>query len=447
MKSNILKLGVCLLAALAMFSCKKQETSAYSSDPTYMALTVGEQGKVNVMCYGVKSSEGTEVSGVTWSCSNKYVADVDANGVVTAKKVGTAEVTGSFQNGKLVTCSVAVLGTSYLFIEPYIGVSMSEAMTSEEQDQDSIVRKGENYFVSFDKSGNSKYSDYKFYSYGAKSCAFADVQGQAAHEELMGKFLPERFDAVNGFFMDNMNRRVYAPTTPFEYVAIYTPNDNAVTIEEAILAYRESCYAYLTVCSSPAAYSKEALDLVNDITYEAVDKTAVNNIVNAGKQTVATSKIIKDIEEVLSNDRAALETEFVKAARVSGLNICHSNLSAPYDVNNFYSAAWTEIQKLDLAASEAFNAAQTIKQVDAAITNNKALYSTIVSKSVVDLYKNDLTKAYQKYNESDYTAENWATLTGYYNAGLSDLETSITTKAAETKNKEVKAQMKAVPKK
>ncbi len=50
MKSNILKLGVCLLAALAMFSCKKQETSAYSSDPTYMALTVGEQGKVNVMC-------------------------------------------------------------------------------------------------------------------------------------------------------------------------------------------------------------------------------------------------------------------------------------------------------------------------------------------------------------------------------------------------------------
>ncbi|MBQ1751828.1 MAG: Ig-like domain-containing protein, partial [Paludibacteraceae bacterium] len=154
------------MAALAMFSCKKQETSAYSSDPTYMALTVGEQGKVNVMCYGVKSSEGTEVSGVTWSCSNKYVADVDANGVVTAKKVGTAEVTGSFQNGKLVTCTVAVLGTSYLFVEPYIGVSMSEAMTSEEQDQDSIVRKGENYFVSFDKSGNSKYSDYKFYSYG-----------------------------------------------------------------------------------------------------------------------------------------------------------------------------------------------------------------------------------------------------------------------------------------
>ena len=150
---------------------------------------------------------------------------------------------------------------------------------------------------------------------------------------------------------------------------------------------------------------------------------------------------------MLSNDRAALETEFVKAARVSGLNICHSNLSAPYDENKFYPAAWAKIGELDTDAKAAFDAAQTIKQVDAAITNNKALYSTIVSKSVVDLYKNDLTKAYQKYNESDYTAENWATLTGYYNAGLSDLETSITTKEAETKNKEVKAQMKAVPKK
>ena len=192
---------------------------------------------------------------------------------------------------------------------------------------------------------------------------------------------------------------------------------------------------------------KSRLGLVNDITYEAVDKTAVNNIVNAGKQTVATSKIIKDIEEVLSNDRAALETEFVKAARVSGLNICHSNLSAPYDENNFYPAAWAKIGELDTDAKAAFDEAKTIKQVDAAITNNKALYSTIVSKSVVDLYKNDLTKAYQKYNESDYTAENWATLTGYYNTGLSDLETSITTKEAETKNKEVKAQMKAVPKK
>lgn len=447
MKSNILKLGVCLLATLAMFSCKKQETSAYSSDPTFVALTVGEQTQIKAMCYGVKSSDGTEVGGVTWSTSNKYVAEVDANGVVTARKVGTADISGSFQNGKLVICTVAVLGTSNLFIEPYIGVSMSEAIANEELDQDSIVRKGENYFVAFDKSGNSKYSDYKFYSYGAKSCAFADVQGKAAYDELIGKFLPERFDAVNGFYMDNLNRRAYAPTTPFEYVAIYTPNDNAANVDEAVLAYRTSCVTYLTVCSSPATYSKAALELVNDITYEALDQNTVNTIVNAGKQIAATSNSVKEIEETLSNDREALETEFVKAARVSGMNICHANLSDPYDKNNYYDAAWDKILEYDVNTQVDLDAATTIKAVDAAITNNKALYATIVSKRVVDLYKNDLTKAYQKYNESDYTAENWATLTGYYNAGLSDLETSITTKEAETKNKETKAQMKAVPKK
>lgn len=447
MKSNIIKLGVCLLATLAMFSCKKQETSAYSTDPLYLSLTVGEQGKVSAMCYGVKSSEGTEVSGVTWSSSNKYVADVDANGVVTAKKVGTADVTGSFQNGKIVICSVAVLGTSDLYIEPYIGLGMSEAMANEEQDQDSIVRKGENYFVSFDKSENSKYSDYKFYSYGAKSCAFADLQGKAAYDELIGKFLPERFDAVNGYFVDNINRRAYAPTTPFEYVVIYTPNDNAVTAEEAILAYRTSCNSYLNVCSSPATYSKAALELNNDITYEALDQTVVNGIVNAGKQTAATSKSVKEIEETLSNDREALETEFVKAARVSGMNICHSNLSAAYDENNFYPAAWAEIGIYDVKANEDFDAAQTIKEIDQAITNNKAKYANIMSKADVDVYKNDLTKAYEKYNESDYTPENWATLTGYYNTGLSDLEGALTKVDAANINKEAKAQMKAVPKK
>ncbi len=446
MKSNIIKLGVCLLATLAMFSCKKQETSAYSANPTSITLHVGETTTVTADVYGVKSAEGTPVSGVTWSSSDTYVADVDANGLVTAKKVGVAIVSGSFQNGKSVFCEIYVDGRSQLFNEPMIGKSMAEVISDVEMSGDSIVRTGENYIVVYDKLEVYKHSDYTFYGFGTKGCALVDIQGDAAHDELIKTFVPERYDSKGEYFVNSSNVRIYT-STPYEYAAIYTADNNAATTAEAVAAYKASGVSFIDKAANPASYSKEALDLVNDITYEAVDKTAVNNIVNAGKQTVATSKIIKDIEEVLSNDRAALETEFVKAARVSGLNICHSNLSAPYDENNFYPAAWTEIQKLDLAASEAFNAAQTIKQVDAAITNNKALYSTIVSKSVVDLYKNDLTKAYQKYNESDYTAENWTTLTGYYNAGLSDLETSITTKEAETKNKEVKAQMKAVPKK
>lgn len=446
MKSIILKLGVCLLATLAMFSCKKQETSAYSTEPRYEALYVGETVQVKVECYGVKSSEGTEVSGVTWSTSDPYVAAVDANGLVTAMKVGIALITGSFQDGKFVYCEVAVLGRSMLFAEPLIGATMEEVIADREQDGDSIVRRGDNYIVVFDKPNDFKNSDYTFYGFGTKNCALVDVQGEKANDELLKTFLPERYDNKGEYYVNSSNVRVYA-TTPYEYAAIYTADNNAATVDETVAAYRASGVVYLDNAANPASYSKEALDLVNDITYEAVDKTAVNNIVNAGKQTVATSKIIKDIEEVLSNDRAALETEFVKAARVSGLNICHSNLSAPYDENNFYPAAWAKIGELDTDAKAAFDEAKTIKQVDAAITNNKALYSTIVSKSVVDLYKNDLTKAYQKYNESDYTAENWTTLTGYYNAGLSDLETSITTKEAETKNKEVKAQMKAVPKK
>ena len=59
-----------------------------------------------------KIPSGTYTSKYKWSSSNKKVATVDANGVVTGVKKGTAKITIKTGNGKKATCKVTVKGTA-----------------------------------------------------------------------------------------------------------------------------------------------------------------------------------------------------------------------------------------------------------------------------------------------------------------------------------------------
>lgn len=87
-------------------------------------------------------------------------------------------------------------------------------------------------------------------------------------------------------------------------------------------------------------------------------------------------------------------------------------------------------------------------QVKASIAGKEAVCNVTVnaiSESDINLYKKDLTKAYQGYNMYKYTEENWDIITGIYNTAMNDLGKCITVAEASNVNKEAKAAMEAVP--
>lgn len=91
--------------------------NAVTLDESEMTLQVGETRNLKAVIAPANVSDPT----ITWMSSNDTVATVDANGKVTAKKVGTAEIIASTKNGKNATCTVEVrdsLGEDWFAVDP-----------------------------------------------------------------------------------------------------------------------------------------------------------------------------------------------------------------------------------------------------------------------------------------------------------------------------------------
>lgn len=71
---------------------------------TFTAVTVSGTVKLTAK---VNPSNAANKS-IIWTSSNKNIATVDANGLITGKAVGTCTITAKASNGKSATCNVAV---------------------------------------------------------------------------------------------------------------------------------------------------------------------------------------------------------------------------------------------------------------------------------------------------------------------------------------------------
>ncbi len=86
-------------------------------------LTLGSEGATAQLTYTV--SKGSACSTVTWSSSNKNVAVVDANGVVTTVGKGSATIVAKAYNGKSCKCKLTVLAAPANIAFPLTQLSLA----------------------------------------------------------------------------------------------------------------------------------------------------------------------------------------------------------------------------------------------------------------------------------------------------------------------------------
>ncbi len=102
---------------------KKMPASGISLNHSKLVLTVGKAKLLTATIL----PENTTNKNVTWTSSNTSVATVSANGVITAKAVGTARITVKTEDGgKTATCTVTVNATDVAVT----GVSLNTTATA-----------------------------------------------------------------------------------------------------------------------------------------------------------------------------------------------------------------------------------------------------------------------------------------------------------------------------
>ncbi|MDL2297328.1 Ig-like domain-containing protein [Bacteroidales bacterium OttesenSCG-928-B11] len=99
-------LFLAILATAALHSCKNASVTGVELNKTKLALQVGETETLTATVIPQDADDKT----VSWASGNTAVADVDNNGKVTAKAIGTAMLTvTSTDGGKTASCAVTVM--------------------------------------------------------------------------------------------------------------------------------------------------------------------------------------------------------------------------------------------------------------------------------------------------------------------------------------------------
>ncbi|MDD6488563.1 MAG: CAP domain-containing protein [Clostridia bacterium] len=83
---------------------QKKEITSISLDKSNVTLDIGEKVKLNLTIY---PSDATHKA-YTFATSDNRVAEIDINGVITAKADGTSQITVTTDNGKTAQCNVTV---------------------------------------------------------------------------------------------------------------------------------------------------------------------------------------------------------------------------------------------------------------------------------------------------------------------------------------------------
>lgn len=92
------------ISASCLITAKAIDVTAVSLSSTSLSLQVGDTETISATVSPTNATDQT----IVWSSSNDLIATVDENGLITAKKKGSCNVTATSTNGKTKSCTVTV---------------------------------------------------------------------------------------------------------------------------------------------------------------------------------------------------------------------------------------------------------------------------------------------------------------------------------------------------
>lgn len=167
-KLKVVAIVLTILFALLFFSTSKEETiaSGHNMTATTLSMTVGTKQSMTIP--GISSGKAK------WKSSNTKIATVSAKGVVSAKKVGSSTITGTYKGIKF-TCKVTVKANEKNYnkilhddskvkvVLTSIAPTKIKLKVTNKTNKPIIATVGQDY-VQLDKSTYYQYTDYN-YSY------------------------------------------------------------------------------------------------------------------------------------------------------------------------------------------------------------------------------------------------------------------------------------------
>lgn len=425
MRNNIYKYGICMLSLLSLVACEKSNELAYSTSPLSTQLYQGQTTDVAVKSFGVKSSQGYDVDGVEWSSGDPFIATVDANGKATAQHVGNVRIYGEFDGGKTVYCDLDVVGRYNLYNEPLAHVdSIGQVVQYESGMRKILVRggqPGDDYAVFLDTAINiTPFVDYTIYLTGDVKGEMVSIKSAETYSSVEKNFLPERYFVKDGFFNNPYDVRVMLNSEVMKNIVYYMSDKAPVAADKMVKAYKKTALDDLNKLSSPETYSKKALNLANDFSYETIDKAAVDNLLTEGSSAINAATLIEEVENALVVKAGQFEILYVVAGRSSSKDICYNRLPKGHEQSEYYDASWNKINELDAGLDVALEATKTISELDKATSDYSVQYADILTKANADLYIQNVEKQFANYNESDYTPEVWALLVADKDKAVND---------------------------
>lgn len=209
MKKHIQLLALTGIVLAFFASCQKESTP----------LTVSPDS-ITLYTEGTKQISATPSEGVSFNVADEFYAKVDESGLVTAKKVGSTDITVSSANGvKTVPVTILPKYTLYEDLTPYIGASIS-TITS---------KFGSGYTTSQNTDGSTTYTykNYNKYTAGLGFkitngiCESAMVAASTTYTSMLTDYLIERYYAVGMqndifFFLDH-DKKVAIAFTVYSY--------------------------------------------------------------------------------------------------------------------------------------------------------------------------------------------------------------------------------------